>query len=183
MAVRVAQHEMGGVEDEDDGAHVLVDVAAKRDHSGDVEDLRGHGPLVRAVAAEVEALRRRIGEDIVVGVVEIRKLHAGADLDREEHRHEVQVLLGHGRGRGGRRPRKRALEVDDGDRRVRRKDPPVGDDPVALVHDGRVERLRQLHRAFGGGLGRGAHPGHRRKAGKGREGAEVSKGHSGGRIV
>jgi hypothetical protein len=50
---------------------VIVDVAAQCDQAGRIKGLRRDRSLVGPVAAEIEALGRRVGEDVVIGRVAV----------------------------------------------------------------------------------------------------------------
>src|SRR5436309_481215 len=91
----IACHEIRRIENEDQRAHVLVNVATKRDQAGHIKDHRRNRPFVRAVASEVETLRWREGKNIVKSIVKVWKCHSRARLHRQERRHKLQVFLAH----------------------------------------------------------------------------------------
>ena len=97
-AVGVGHREERMAEDQDEGVHVRVDVAEDAHDAGAIEatDLRVAG----GVAPEVERLRLREREHVVVEAVGVGKVDRRAGHDREHVRHERLVaLIHHARGR------------------------------------------------------------------------------------
>src|SRR5262249_65261 len=79
---RIRHHKMRSIDHEHEPAHVLVNIATQRHKSGLVKNFRRNRPFLRTISAEIESFGRRIGEDAVIGVVEIREFDPCSDLDR-----------------------------------------------------------------------------------------------------
>src|SRR6476620_8593417 len=105
------------LQDENCPAHLLVDLAVGRDHSRLIEQNRSW-LLVFPVASEVEPLRFRVGENVVISVVEIRKLYSRAYLNSQETGSEADILLRHSDQFRIDLGREDALQINDGCRRL-----------------------------------------------------------------
>ena len=92
-AVGLRHREVAVREDEDERAHVRVDVAEHPHHAGPIEADRLGAP--DGIAAEVEAPRRREREHVVVDAVAVREVDDGAGADGEHVGHERLVALVH----------------------------------------------------------------------------------------
>src|SRR3954451_1451114 len=93
MSVSIRDGEIRRVEDENQAAHVFMNVAAQRDEAGLVEYLGGRGIFVRRITPEVEPFCRGVRENVVIGVVEVREINFRPDLDREQSGTKSEVLL------------------------------------------------------------------------------------------
>ncbi len=89
------------LQDENRAAHSLVDFAMDGDRSRFIEN-DGGGLFVFPKTAEVESFGFRIGKDVVVGVVHIRKIDRCSDENRQEIGRECDIFLRYlGRRFGG----------------------------------------------------------------------------------
>ena len=77
---RICFLEVRRFQNQNRAAHAVVNLAMHGDHAGFIEN-NGRRLFLLTVATKIESLRFRIGEDIVIGVVEIRKNHGPADVD------------------------------------------------------------------------------------------------------
>src|SRR5436190_8461261 len=101
MTFAVTQDKVRRIEDEDQRAHMLVNVAAQGNQARRVEHDGWNRPFVRPVTSQVETLGWREGKDVVISIIEVREQDAGSGLDRQERRHKVEILLRHFRFGGG----------------------------------------------------------------------------------
>ena len=137
------------LQDEDGPAHSLVNFTMNGDCARFIENDRGRF-FVFAITAQIEPFNFRIGKDVMVGVVHIRKLDRRADQDRQEVRRERDVLLRH----LGRRfgvlllGVKIALQINYRRRRIDWGHRNIVARRVALIEAAIERRLRQLNGAF-----------------------------------
>ena len=89
--LRIGARGPGAVGHDDERAHLIVDVAAERDHARLVEMDRAR--LVLGEQLQLELLGRREGIDVVLGRIEVREGHVRADGNDGQERMKLQVLL------------------------------------------------------------------------------------------
>ena len=93
------------VGDDDERAHLVVDVAAERHHARLFEMNRSR--LIPGEQLQLEPLRRREGIYVVLGRIEVRERHVRADGDNGQERMKLDIFLrdheaaGSARGAGG----------------------------------------------------------------------------------
>src|ERR1043165_10159356 len=95
--------EVRRVDDDDERAHLVMDVAAERHHSRFLE--RDGIRRAALVERKLERLGGGKGVEVVLDVVKVRGGDGGAGLDGEDMRDEGAVLLLHDGGAPRRRPR------------------------------------------------------------------------------
>jgi hypothetical protein len=149
----VRHDEMRGRQHQDKPAHVFMDIAAKRNQAGHVEDLGRDRLLIRAIAAEIEALGGRVGKDVVIGVfLQVRKFDFRSDLDGQQSRDKGEIFLRDLLCWKALGLRKRTIEIDHGERGICREDATSRDHLVAFGDDRRGPRLGQVDATFNGCL-------------------------------
>src|SRR3984893_14644632 len=82
-ATGVALLEVGRFQDQDRSAHPVVDLAMNGDYTGLIEN-NGGWFLFLAVTAEIKALGFGIRKNVVISVVDVRKIDGCADLDGKQ---------------------------------------------------------------------------------------------------
>jgi len=92
-AVRIRNDKIRGVQNKNQSAHPLMDIAAQGHQSRYVKDFLWNRSFLRAIAANVETLCRRVRENAVIGVIKIREFDSGPDLHWQECRKEGVILL------------------------------------------------------------------------------------------
>src|SRR4030095_1003379 len=145
VPVRSCHDEIRSVQNQDQPAHVFVNVAAQRNQTRFFEHLCRYGTFLRAITAEVESFDRRIGKDVVISVVEIRKFNSGSNSDRKKRWNERQILLRDLFRCRRSRARESTIEINDGQRWLCRKYTPFGDDLVAFYLDRCRMRFREFY--------------------------------------
>src|SRR5687768_2863155 len=145
---------MRGRQHQDESAHMLVNIAPEGDQAWAVESLKGDRPFLWTIAAKIEPFGRRVRKDVVISVIQIGKFDTGANLHGQQSWDESKVLLDDLPTQRLGRPRKRALEVNDGQGWVSRQHPSFADDFVASIDHGSRTRLWECHLPFNHGLGK-----------------------------
>lgn len=137
-------------QDENGSAHSFVNFTMNGDHAGLIENNRGRF-FVFAIAAQIEAFCFRIGKNVMVRLVHVRKIDGRADQNRQEVGRERDVLLRHQGGGFGiiiELRTKIALQINDRGRRICRGHRNIVAGGVALVETAIKRRFRQLDSAF-----------------------------------
>ncbi len=114
LAVAVGLGRIGRVHHVDEGAHIVVDVAAYSDDARLVELDRAR--LLAAIQLQFEALGRREGIDVVAHLVVVGKGHVRTDRNHQHEGVKLDIVLVHhiGTGRSRRGGARRRPEGDHG---------------------------------------------------------------------
>src|SRR5262249_14094834 len=148
MSFRICHRKIRSIQNQDQPAHMFVNVAAQRDQARFVENLCRDRTLLRTITAQVEALGGRVGKDVVISVVKIWKFNLGSNSYRKKWRNEGQIFLRDLFRRHRSWFRERPFEINYGQRRLGRKYATLGDDLVSLsLNRGRV-RFRKFYASF-----------------------------------
>jgi len=131
----------GAVRDDDEGTHLVVDVASEGDDPGLVEMDRPR--LVLREQLQLELFRRRERVNMVLGRIEVRKGDVGADGQNRQERMKLQVLL-----------RNHETPADMGwtpcaARRVKRNHS-IADGPTCGIHHAHAQGGRGQRRGYAG---------------------------------
>src|SRR5207245_1989482 len=89
----VCHHKMGSIQNQDQSAHVFVNVAPKYHQARLIENLRRDRSLIRAITPKIKTFGRRVGKNIVISVIEIWEFNLGSDPHRKKRWKERQILL------------------------------------------------------------------------------------------
>ena len=84
---------MGSIQNQDQSAHVFVNVAPKYDQARLIENLRRDRSLIRAITPKIKTFGRRVGKNVVLSVIKIWEFNLGSDPHREKRWKERQILL------------------------------------------------------------------------------------------
>src|SRR5437667_1147311 len=136
---------MGSIQNQDQSAHVFVNVAPKYDQARLIENLRRDRSLIRAITPKIKTFGRRVGKNIVISVIEIWELDFCPDMHRQERWKESQILLRDLFRRQRSWLGKSTIEINHRQRWLRRKNAAFGDDLVTFRLDRRRMRFWEFH--------------------------------------
>ena len=135
VPIGIGRREMRRGQNENESPHVLVNVAAQRDESGHVKDLGGNRFFIGTISPEVETLGRRVGKNVMVSVLLlVREFDFCPHLHWQKDGDKGQLLLDDLFHWQDVRFRKRALEINDGDGRIRPENAAGADNFIPLGH-------------------------------------------------
>ena len=93
-ALRIGLLKIRIFQDKDRPAHCAVDFTMQRHDTRLIEENHSR-VFIFAVATEVEAFRLRVRKDVVIGIIEIRKLDRGPDLNGQNSWTKIEIFLRH----------------------------------------------------------------------------------------
>src|SRR5207245_11327673 len=147
----VCHHKMGSIQNQDQSAHVFVNVAPKYHQARLIENLRRDRSLIRAITPKIKTFGRRVGKNIVISVIEIWEFNLGSDPHRKKRWKESQILLRDlfrwQRSWLG----ESTIEINHRQRWLRRKNAAFGDDLVTFRLHRRRMRLWKFHASLHSG--------------------------------
>ncbi len=128
----VRHHKVRTIQNQDQSAHVFVNVAPKYDKARLIENLRRDRSFIRPITPKIKTFGRRVGKNVVISVIKIWEFNFGSDPHREKRRNERQILLCDlfrwQRNWLG----KRTLEINHRQRRLRGKNAAFGDELITF---------------------------------------------------